>query len=100
MSSGDDGRGSDREDPDRSVGPGEAVDGDSDDSRTVANETASASGDEGEDGWRFSLDDVDEDGIVTTEIEPEELDLENAAFVVLGAIAMVLVFFRLSMLVG
>ncbi|PSQ15877.1 hypothetical protein BRD00_12750 [Halobacteriales archaeon QS_8_69_26] len=97
MASGDDRRGDD-------ASPGGAADGDgtgddegSGDPRSRANtpdvETEEAS-------WRFELDDVDEDGIVRTEIEPEELDPENVAFVILGVIAMVLVFFRLSMLVG
>lgn len=100
MAPGDEERGSDGEDLDRSVGwedPGEA-DGDGD-PRTRANETADP-GEADDDGWRFDLDEVDEDGIVTTDIEPEELDAENVAFVLLGAIAMVLVFVRLSMLLG
>ncbi len=52
----------------------------------------------GED-WRFGVDDVGEDGVVQSVIEAENPDLEHAAFVVLGALAMVLVFVHLWTLV-
>lgn len=48
--------------------------------------------------WRFELDDVDEDGIVEDSIEPQDVGFENAVFVLLGALAMVLVFVRLWMI--
>ena len=51
------------------------------------------------DDWRFDVDDVDEDGLVQSAIEAEDPDLEHAAFVVLGALAMVLVFAHLWTLV-
>jgi hypothetical protein len=47
------------------------------------------------DGWRFELDDVDEEGIIRSSIEPGRIDRENAVFVLLGVVAMVLVFVRL-----
>ena len=52
-------------------------------------------GDEDDGGWRFALDEVDENGIVTpTEepIEPESVDLENALFVAVGIVGTLLVF--------
>lgn len=52
------------------------------------------------DGWRFGLDEVDEEGIVRPAIEPGRPDPEHVLFVVLGAIATVLVFFRLWTLTG
>jgi hypothetical protein len=58
-------------------------------------------GDENDDDdWRFGLSEVDEDGVVTPPITPEKIDPENALFVLLGAIAMVLVFVRLWLLVS
>lgn len=47
------------------------------------------------DGWRFQLDEVDENGIVQPEaepIEPERVDLENALFVTVGVLGTLLVF--------
>ncbi|WP_313691154.1 DUF7312 domain-containing protein [Halorarum halobium] len=55
-------------------------------------------GDDGEaddEGWRFALDDVDEDGIVgpeTDPIEPEHVSVENALFVTVGVLGTLLVF--------
>ena len=59
------------------------------------------------DEWKYSLADLEkenddgEDGKAETEqrvidrsIEPEEIDLENAAFVALGAIVALLIFVR------
>ena len=48
-----------------------------------------------DDGWRFALDEVDENGIVGPEaepIEPESIDLENALFVAVGVLGTLLVF--------
>ncbi len=56
-------------------------------------------GDGDEEDWRFGVDDVGEDGLVQTAIEAEEPDPEHAVFVVLGALAMVLVFVHLWTLV-
>jgi hypothetical protein len=63
-------------------------------SASDAGADADADADEDE-GWRFSLDDVDEDGVVRRSIEPGEPKLENVVFVVLGAIAMVVVVYQL-----
>lgn len=44
---------------------------------------------DGDDGWQFGVDDVDEDGIVADKpepIEPESPDLEHVAFVVAGVL--------------
>jgi len=49
--------------------------------------------------WRFGVEDVDEDGAVSSVVEAETPDLEHAVFVVLGALAMVLVFVHLWTLV-
>ena len=48
-----------------------------------------------DEGWRFDVDDVDEDGIVRQSIEPGQINPENAVFVLLGAIAMVVVVYQL-----
>ena len=51
--------------------------------------------DDSDDGWRFRLDEVDENGIVQPEaepIEPERITLENALFVTVGALGTLLVF--------
>lgn len=59
------------------------------DTRSRANETRDADGDERQ--WRFAVDDVGPDGITedsgtpeSEPIEPGSIDLENAAFVALG----------------
>lgn len=64
---------------------------------------------DGDDEWRFSLEDLeadDEDGgnvagsfVPDEEIEPESISLENAVFVVLGALVagVVLVAFVLAL---
>lgn len=44
--------------------------------------------------WRFGVDDVDEDGVIDTSIEPETITTENAAFVVLGIVIAVLILAR------
>lgn len=47
------------------------------------------------DGWRFQLDEVDENGIVQPEaepIEPGRVDIENALFVTVGVLGTLLVF--------
>ena len=51
--------------------------------------------DDPDDGWRFGLDEVDENGIVVPDegpIEPESVDLENALFVGVGVLGTLLVF--------
>ncbi len=55
--------------------------------------TAQGDGDDDpeEDEWRFSLDDVGEDGVTGSfgpaeSIEPQEIDRENAVFVLLGVL--------------
>ncbi len=62
-----------------------------DDTRSRANEVRDDGDDGSEPEWRFGLDDVGPDGITedtsTPEaepIEPGSIDLEHAAFVVLG----------------
>lgn len=50
--------------------------------------------------WRFSLEDVSEEGVVRSRIEAGDPNPEHVLFVVLGAVAMVLVFVRLFLLVG
>ena len=68
----------------------DAADAAAGDTRSRANETRDAAGDD-ERQWRFAVDDVGPDGITedsgTPEdepIEPESIDLENAALVALG----------------
>lgn len=56
---------------------------------TVEDGGTVAGGDEAaaESQWRFSVDDVGPDGIIETErrrIEPEQITVENAVFVVIG----------------
>jgi hypothetical protein len=53
-----------------------------------------------ESSWRFSLEEVGEDGIETPTVEPERIDPEHALFVGLGAVATGLIFLRLWMLVS
>lgn len=55
--------------------------------------------DETDDDWRFDVDEVGDDGVVTSTVERETIEAEHALFVVLGALAMVLVFVRLWTLV-
>ena len=47
-----------------------------------------------DDEWRFGVDDVDENGVIDTSIEPETIAAENAAFVVLGVVIAVLILAR------
>lgn len=53
----------------------------------AADETAAA------DTWRFSLDDVDEDGIVRPPMEPGSPAPENVFFVLVGVVGTLLVLF-------
>lgn len=77
----------------------ESLGTDSPDSGSDHDPPKSQSTDDGENGqWRFGLDDVDEEGIVKATIEPGEPTLEHVLFVVLGALAMVLVIVRLWLL--
>jgi len=66
-------------------------DGTGDDSRGEegTDEDSPSGGGDVDDAWRFGLDDVDEDGIVQSTIEPGKPSLENALFVVLGVLGMV-----------
>ncbi|MFC4360038.1 hypothetical protein ACFO0N_18980 [Halobium salinum] len=57
---------------------------------------------EGEEGeWRFGLDEVGEDAEPEREprepLEPESVSVENAFFVLVGALATVLLFWALAM---
>jgi hypothetical protein len=61
----------------------------SDDERSRANETRTDDADEGD--WRFGVDEVGPDGVTedthtpeSEPIEPGDVDVEHAAFVVLG----------------
>ncbi|QAU12771.1 hypothetical protein EKH57_08570 [Halorubrum sp. BOL3-1] len=61
------------------------------DTRSRANETRTDDADGGEGEWRFGLDDVGPDGVTedtatpeSEPMEPGDVDLEHAAFVVLG----------------
>jgi len=54
---------------------------------------------EGEDSWRFDLDEVSEEGVVQSRIEAGDPEPEHVLFVVLGALATALVFARLWLLV-
>ena len=63
----------------------------SDDTRSRANETRDAENEADEREWRFAVEDVGPDGVTedteTSEaepIEPGSIELEHAAFVVLG----------------
>jgi general stress protein YciG len=62
-------------------------------------QTQSQTEPEDEDTWRFSLDEVGEDGTTRPPIEAGSPEAENVLFVVLGAVATVLVFVRLALLV-
>ena len=44
--------------------------------------------------WQFDVEDVDKDGVIKTTIEPESVDWENAAFVVLGVVVALLILVR------
>lgn len=62
------------------------------DTRSRANKTRSDDGDD-EIQWRFAVDDVGPDGVTedthtpeSEPIEPESIDVEHAAFVVLGVV--------------
>jgi hypothetical protein len=58
--------------------------------------------DPGEGNWRFELDEVDEEGVVDDRdpIEPGSPALENALFVVLGALVTVGIIVRVLMTLG
>lgn len=47
-----------------------------------------------DDEWRFGVDDVDQNGVIETSIEPETVGVENAVFVVLGVVIAVLILAR------
>ncbi len=49
---------------------------------------------DGDDEWRFGVDDVDQNGVIETSIEPETVRVENAVFVVLGVVIAVLILAR------
>jgi|APHM01.1.fsa_nt_gi hypothetical protein len=86
-----------------------ASDPDGDASESAGVETAGGGGGDGSardgdtsdeaDDWRFGVEEVGEEGVVQSAIEVEEPTLEHAVFVVLGALAMVLVFVHLWTLV-
>jgi hypothetical protein len=88
-------------DSDRDVGPDEnegwkfEPDGNDGDDR---GESAVEGTEPDAENWRFELDEVGEDGVVEDSIEPQHVDFESAVFVLLGALAMVLVFVRLWMI--
>jgi len=83
-------------DPDASA---DAPTGESGDGGPAPRTDGTPDGDGEDDAWRFGVDDVDEDGLVQSAIEAEDPELEHAVFVVLGALAMVLVFAHLWTLV-
>lgn len=62
-------------------------------------ETEAEATDDEERFWRFDLDEVNEEGMVRRTIEAGDPKPENALFVVLGALATVLVFVHLWLLV-
>jgi hypothetical protein len=84
-------------DPDRDAGEDEDGWKFDPDGESEAPPEASTPPEEDPDGWRFDLEDVDDEGIVRKSIEPGPVNRENAVFVLLGALAMVLVFVRLWM---
>ena len=55
-----------------------------------------------EEGWKFELDEVDEEGVVDDRdpIEPGTPTLENALFVLLGALVTVGIIVRVTMALG
>jgi len=78
----------------------DAGDDDGDRFSRQVEEPAEGDGDEaGAETWRFDLDEVNDEGIVQTRIEAGDPEPEHVLFVVLGALAMVLVFARLWLLV-
>jgi hypothetical protein len=87
----DDGTGDDSRGEETGFGDGAGHAGEADDGfGEEGTEDDSQSGDgDVDDAWRFGLDDVDEDGIVQSTIEPGTPSLENALFVVLGVLGMV-----------
>ncbi|NHN47505.1 hypothetical protein G9464_07840 [Halostella sp. JP-L12] len=55
-----------------------------------------------DDGWKFELDEVDEEGMVDDRdpIEPGSPTMENALFVLLGALVTVGIIVRVMMTLG
>ena len=55
-----------------------------------------------EEGWKFELDEVDEEGVVDDRdpIEPGSPTLENALFVLLGALVTVGIIVRVMLALG
>ncbi|WP_237560553.1 DUF7312 domain-containing protein [Halostella litorea] len=84
-----DDRASERDDGDGSPEPGERAP-DGEDRMNAAPD---------DDEWRFGVDEVSEDGVVDDRdpIEPEAVSLENAAFVLLGALVTLGVIARVVM---
>lgn len=88
------------DDPSGTSDGGTAADDRDDASEASPGDGDGAGGDD--EGWRFGVDEVDEDGAVDTRepIEPGSPSLENAAFVLLGALVTVAIIVRVATIMG